>query len=123
MAEKEEQVIGHVLLSAVSIENGSALGLGLAPVAVLPMEQGRGIGSELIKAGLNQAKEAGYALVVVLGEPDFYRRFGFVKASQFGLTNEYGVDDPFMVVELKPGELSNARGLVKYPSEFAMFEP
>jgi putative acetyltransferase len=60
--------------------------------------------------------------VVVLGEPGFYGRFGFQRASNFGITNEYGVDEPFMALELVPGALNDVKGLVRYGSEFAGLE-
>jgi putative acetyltransferase len=114
-----DEVLGHILFSPVSTTPSSdAQGLGLAPVAVKPSFQSKGIGTRLIREGLNQCKELQYDYVVVLGSPEYYGRFGFKKASQFDLQNEYGVDDEFMVIHLTE---SRVRGLVKYASEFFMF--
>jgi putative acetyltransferase len=93
--------------------------VGLAPVAVLPEFQRQGIGSQLIRDGLERCKQAGYDAVVVLGDPAYYFRFGFTRAADSGLHNEYGVHDEFMVVALHEGALRGASGMVKYLPEFA----
>jgi len=120
VAEAEGRVVGHVLFSRVFVSSASiTMGAGLAPLAVLPTHEGRGIGSLLVRRGLAACRRAGQPFAVVLGAPAFYRRFGFRRASEFGLGNEYGVDEEFMVVELRPGGLPEGGGLVKYASEFA----
>ncbi|MQA31050.1 MAG: GNAT family N-acetyltransferase [Luteitalea sp.] len=111
-------VVGHVLFSPVQTEHGSARGLGLAPVAVVPERQRAGIGSALIREGIRRAREARFELLVVLGDPEYYGRFGFTRASAAGLSNEYGVDEPFMVLELSAEALSHVSGLVQYSPEF-----
>jgi len=113
-------VVGHVLFSLVEVDNGesSLRMLGLAPVGVLPEYQGQGIGSRLIREGLEACREAGYDAVVLLGEPGYYSRFGFERASGHGLGNEYGVDDYFMVVELRRGALGGPGGIIRYRPEF-----
>lgn len=116
------RVVGHVLFSPVELLDGRGGGppamAGLAPVAVLPEHQGQGLGSRLIRDGLEACREAGYAAAVVLGEPGYYSRFGFERASAAALGNEYGVDDYFMVAELADGALGRAGGTVRYRSEF-----
>lgn len=120
VAAEGDEVVGHVLFSPVSTAPLSAAkGIGLAPVAVDPNHQRQGIGSQLIRHGLQAAKELGYEYCVVLGNPRYYQRFGFKKASSFGLQNEYGVDDEFMVINLSGCE--GPRGLVRYTSEFGLF--
>jgi len=112
VAVRWDELLGHILFSPVSTTPLSeAKGIGLAPVAVKPAFQSQGIGSQLIREGLRLCKELHYDYVVVLGSPDYYGRFGFKKASQFGLQNEYGVDDPFMVIKISD---SRVLGLVKY---------
>ena len=119
VAVNGDQVLGHILFSRVSTTPPSeAKGLGLAPVAVRPDVQSQGIGSELIREGLRLCKELGYDYCVVLGSPKYYHRFGFEKASPFGIRNEYGVDDEFMVDHFSE---RRATGLVQYASEFALF--
>jgi putative acetyltransferase len=121
VALEDDRVVGHVLFSPVTVERDGAMvatGLGLAPVAVLPAYQRRGVGSELIRAGLEALQAFVCPWVVVLGEPEFYHRFGFVTASALGVQNEYGVDEPFMALELTPGVLPPGGGLVKYGEEF-----
>ncbi len=112
------EVLGHVLYSPVTTPLPSN-GLGLAPVAVKPEFQNQGIGSQLIRASLAEVKADGYDFVVLLGDPDYYQRFGFQTASTFGLQNEYGVDEEFMILNLSGRELP--RGLLRYAEEFGMF--
>ena len=78
-----------------------------------------GIGAALVEAGLAGCVRDGIGYVVVLGEPHYYRRFGFVRASDRGLANEYGAVEEFMVLELRPGAVSPGGGLVRYAPEFA----
>jgi putative acetyltransferase len=121
VAVEDGQIVGHIFFSPVSIESedSNASALGLAPMAVLPQYQRQGVGSQLVREGLKECQRIGCHVVVVLGHPEYYPRFGFVPASQKGLRSEYPVpDEVFMVVELKPGALGNQRGLVKYRPEF-----
>jgi putative acetyltransferase len=94
-------------------------GLGLAPLAVTPDCQRQGIGGRLVRDGLAAAARSGAGFVVVLGHPGYYPRFGFRRAAAVGLSNEYGADEAFMVLELQPGSLPAGGGLVKYGVEFA----
>jgi putative acetyltransferase len=113
--------VGHLLFSPVQIVGrGTDLPkmVGLAPIGVLPEYQGRAIGSRLIREELGACREAGYGAAVVLGEPGYYSRFGFERASGKGLGNEYGVDEHFMVVELIDGALDSMSGTVRYREEF-----
>ena len=121
VAEVDATVVGHVLFTPVRLEPGpgSCLGVGLAPLAVWPALQRRGIGSRLVDTGLEACCRAGFGFVVVLGEPRYYHRFGFRHALTAGLRNEYGVDEEFMVLELQPGALIGASGVVRYGPEFA----
>lgn len=77
VAEANGEVIGHVAISPVSISNGAAGWFGLGPISVLPAFQGRGVGSSLMKSALAALKEMGASGCVLLGEPDYYGRFGF----------------------------------------------
>lgn len=120
VAEEDDRVIGHLMFSPVQI-SGAAIelrGLGLAPVGVLPAYQRQGAGTGMIQLGLKMAQLGGYDFVVVLGDPEYYQRFGFRPASSFGLSNEYGIDEEFMALELKRGCLAEISGLVQYASEF-----
>ena len=116
-----KEVVGHIFFSPVTIqaEEDSFTALGLAPMAVLPERQNQGIGSLLVREGLKECKRIGENVVVVLGHPDYYPRFGFVVAKEKGLSCEYPVpDEVFMVAELTPNALNGRKGLVVYHPEF-----
>lgn len=117
LVAEESQIIGYVSLSPVTHPHLQK-GLGLAPIAVHPDYQKRGIGAALIEAAHRAARELGFHFIVLLGSPNYYPRFGYRPASEWGIQNEYGVDEPFMAYELKPGALSEATGLVRYCSAF-----
>jgi putative acetyltransferase len=117
VASLDGLVVGHVLFSPVTID-GKSVGLGLAPLAVLPEHQRNGIGSKLVEEGLAVCRRDAVPLVVLLGHPEYYPRFGFRRASDRGLRNEYDADDAFMVIELRPGGIPKAGGLVRYADEF-----
>jgi putative acetyltransferase len=121
VAEDNGEVIGHIMFSPVSLSGYPNLKvMGLAPMAVAPRQQRRGIGSALVRAGLDQCRQLGFAAVVVLGHPEYYPRFGFSTASQFGIDCEYEVpDEVFMALELEPDALSGKTGRVKYHAAFS----
>ena len=114
-------VVGHILFTPVSItSHGPApRALALGPMAVSPDLQRQGIGSRLVEAGLQECGRLGYQVVVVIGHPDFYPRFGFRPGSARGLRSAFDVpDDVFMVAELTPGVLTGVDGVVRYIPEF-----
>jgi putative acetyltransferase len=120
VAEVDGRVAGQILFSPVRIEDppADAPGAGLAPVSVLPFMQKQGIGGRLVRNGIETCRQMGFPFAVVLGEPPFYRRFGFVPASRYGLRNDYGVDAEFMAVELRAGGFPPGGGRVTYAREF-----
>ena len=122
VAVAHDRLVGHILFTRVEVDGvrDSIAVAGLAPMAVLPEHQRRGIGSALVRAGLDSCREHGYRAVVVLGHPEFYPRFGFTPAAARGLTCEWPVPpEAFMTIELEPGALAGARGVVRYRPEFA----
>lgn len=121
VAEENALLIGHILFSPVTLagQKHAVPIAGLAPMAVLPEWQGRGVGSLLVKAGLEYCANAGYLAVVVLGHPAYYSRFGFVPASNFQIKSEYNVpDEVFMLKELKDFALRGIKGTIQYHPVF-----
>lgn len=115
-----ERVVGHILFSPVVLSEHDDLRImGLAPMAVVPEYQRKGVGSALVSAGLKRCKELEYGAIVVLGHPDYYPRFGFVSAARSGIRCAYdAAEEAFMLVELQPGYLENAQGTVCYHPAF-----
>jgi putative acetyltransferase len=121
VAADGDRIVGHILFTPVQIESAMAIrAVGLAPMAVLPEYQRRGIGSQLVRRGLEMCRANGQDAVVVVGHPTYYPRFGFVPAFTKGLECEFTVArEAFMVVELRAGALDGAHGVVRYRPEFA----
>lgn len=122
VAEERGRIVGHIVFSPVEIESSSAMPrvAGLAPVAVAPAHQGRGIGSALVRAGLERCREVGWRAVFLIGAPAYYGRFGFLLAAPGGFT--YGdplVDSVLQALELEPGALSGCSGRVCFHPAFA----
>lgn len=121
VAVQDDQLVGHILFSPISIlgENGEVPALALAPMAVIPECQRQGIGSEVVTAGLQAARLAGHRIVIVLGHAEYYPRFGFVCTGQFGITSPFpGPDEAFMVLALAADALDGVTGEVRYPAAF-----
>lgn len=121
VADFENKVIGHILLTNLKIVNDEAQfdSLALAPVSVLPKYQGKGIGGKLILHAHNIAQSLGYKSIVLLGHENYYRKFGYE------LAEGYSIEFPFeapaencMVKELIENELKGVSGTVVYPKEF-----
>jgi putative acetyltransferase len=123
VAEENNEIIGHILFTPLKILNSEVDHklLALAPMAVLPKYQKKGIGSTLIKAGFEKARELGYKAVIVLGHPDYYPRFGFTPAEQFGINpplEEW--KEAFFAIELEKDSLKDVSGKVSYLPEFGI---
>lgn len=120
VAVEVEEVVGHVLFSPVVLSEHDDLRImGLAPMAVVPEYQRKGVGSALVAAGLERCRKLGYGAVVVLGHPEYYPRFGFVPAARFGVRCAYDApEEAFMLVELQPGYLDGAQGTIRYHPAF-----
>lgn len=126
VAEQDARVLGHVFFSPVCIRGGATRGaaIALGPIGVLPERQNQGVGSRLVRAGLDACLAIGQRVVFVLGHRRYYPRFGFAPAVSRGLRSEYSVpDEAFMVVELEPGALVGLSGVVSYLPEFSRAAP
>jgi putative acetyltransferase len=121
VAEEKGRVLGHVVFSRIAVESGGSEipVLALAPLAVLPAFQRLGIGSALVSAGLERCRMERHARVLVVGDPVYYGRFGFVPASRFGLKCPFPApEEAFMAIELGPGAFAQVSGVVRYGHEF-----
>jgi len=121
VAVQDEQIVGHVLFSPVVIPNhGAQLGAaGLGPMAVVPAFQRHGVGSQLVRHGLDLLRADGHEVVAVLGHPRFYPRFGFRLAVHHNIRSQWDLPvDVFMVAELVPGALHGRSGTVMYADAF-----
>jgi putative acetyltransferase len=120
VAEDNGQVVGHILFSDLPIitDAGTVAALALAPMAVLPQFQNQGIGSALVRRGLDESKGRGHKIVVVLGHPHCYPRFGFSAKLAKPLSSPFGGGDAWMALELVPGALDGVKGRVEYPPPF-----
>ena len=121
VAENEGQVVGHILFSELPIitERGVVPSLALAPLAVLPDFQRLGIGSELVRRGLDFCRRHGHRIVIVLGHPEYYHRFGFSAESARSLLSPFA-GEAWMAMELVPGSLNGVSGRVEYPPPFGI---
>jgi putative acetyltransferase len=120
VADDHGAIVGHIMMSPVSLPDYPEMKImGLAPMAVMPGRQGQGIGSALVKAGLEQCRQLEVGAVAVLGHPEYYPRFGFTPAKQFDIECEYDVpEDVFMLLEIDSGYLHGAPGKIIYHAVF-----
>ncbi len=123
VAEIDGAVVGQVLFTPAVLEAGASRisGVGLAPLAVLPEYQRTGIGTRLVERGVARLREQGQPFVVVLGNPQYYARFGFVPANEHGIGCEFsGVPhDVFRILIFDDQRMPKPAGIVKYRPEFS----
>jgi predicted N-acetyltransferase YhbS len=117
VAEHEGLIVGHILFTHARV--GDVDAALLAPLAVVPEHQRKGVGTALGHAGLRIARELGFGAALVLGHPEYYPRFGFEPAIPLGVVPPYPVDpaEAWMALELIPGALARARGAVSVAPE------
>lgn len=121
VAVEGDQIVGHIMFSPATIESECASfeAITLAPMAVLPTHQRKGIGSQLVRAGLEECQRLSHDMVVVLGHPNYYPRFGFVPAGSKGIDCEFEApEEAWMILELREGALAGRRGTVRFQPEF-----
>ncbi len=121
IASLAEQIVGHILFTdlAIMTRNGTVEALALAPVAVAPEFQRQGVGSALVREGLHAARAMGIGIVVVLGHPEFYPRFGFSRELAKQLIAPFS-GPAFMALELIPDAMKNIQGTVRYAPPFGI---
>jgi putative acetyltransferase len=122
VASTGDRIVGHIALSPVTVHSESSVSpaLALAPVAVTPDRQRQGIGTALVRWALGECRRLGHEVVIVLGEPAYYHRFGFTPASLFGVACPFPTPpEAFMLLELAPDAAGERCGTVLYRPEFA----
>jgi putative acetyltransferase len=115
VAEDDSGIVGHALFSLVRLDSGPEL-LSLGPMAVLPDHQRAAVGTALAQRGLELARGTEYPLVVVLGHPDYYPRFGFRPARRYGIETPYEAPDEAWMALPLPTYDESVRGTVLYPA-------
>lgn len=124
VAELSGEAVGHAAYSLVTVTDGDIAKRfpALGPIGVLPRCQGRGVGSALVRAGLEAMSDMGYGLLFLVGSPLYYPRFGYQPAQPLGFTSDYVEDDGrhehFMVAILGEGALGDVRGHVRFHDAF-----
>ena len=118
---EQERIVAHILFSRMSIESsaGPVAAVALAPIAVLPERQRQGIGGKLIRYGLDLLRARGERIVIVLGDPNYYPRFGFSRDKARLLESPFP-PEAFMALELQTGALDGVRGKVRYAAAFGL---
>lgn len=122
VAIERMKIVGHIFFSPVTIEGENEIvkGMGLAPMAVSPEYQRQGIGSQLVDSGIMELRKNNCPFIIVLGNPEYYSRFGFELASQYGIQSQWeGIpDNAFMILWLDKSMINQTSGIAKYRSEF-----
>jgi putative acetyltransferase len=122
LVAEDESVVGHILFTPVALRSGDRdiVGMGLAPMAVHPERQRHGVGSALVRHGLEILRQRACPFVVVVGHPEYYPRFGFERASRRGIRSQWdGIhDEAWMVVILDAPVMSGVSGVARYRKEF-----
>ena len=120
VAVVDEHVVGHIAFSKLIIraDNDEVIeAVALAPMAVAPEHQRSGIGTQLVRDGLDQCRARGHRIVIVVGHPSYYPRFGFSAEVAKNLRSPYQ-GEAFMALELEPGALDGVVGRVEYSEAF-----
>lgn len=117
---EEGEVVGYVLFSPVTLQGEDLNWQGLAPLAVDANYRNQGIAAQLVKEGFSSLAEFGYPACVVLGDPAYYGRFGFIASENQQMHCQWEVPQgAFQVVALVEGEFDNRSGLIEYSPEFS----
>jgi putative acetyltransferase len=118
VAVRAGAVVGHIAFSEARLDSGHPV-LALAPMGVLPEHQRQGVGSALVSEGLRRAADMDFPLVVVVGHPEYYPRFGFEPADALGVRAPFAVPAEAWMLRRLPAYRPDARGTVAYPGAFA----
>jgi len=115
VAEISGEIVGHILFTEIAIDGSPALCLGI--VAVLPQVQGQGIGGALIQGGHEGAKKLGFSLSVLVGHEDYYPRFGYEPAGQYGIAFPFDAPEACKMVKFLDERGKSVQGMAQFPPE------
>lgn len=122
VAEIDKNVVGHIFYSTAEIayDNEKIVGMGLAPLAVLPEYQRQGIGKRLINESISILRKRSVPFIIVLGHKDYYPKFGFEIASKYGIKCQWEnvPDEAFMILILDKEKMLNIHGVARYRDEW-----
>ena len=118
IAEINKKMVGHIAYSPIYNKNEEIIGIGLAPVAVLPSYQKQGVGSNLINKGNEMALSKGFKKIFVLGDPEYYRRFGFEIAKNYNYFSHFDPEGKHFMISGKQLERESDKTFVNYCKEF-----
>ena len=119
VAELDNKIVGYIMFSYIDlVDQKTTKVLALAPIAVLPQYQNQGIGSLLVDTGLEIAKKTAAPMIIVLGEPKFYHRFGFKKAIDYGIQSPFDVPEEYFMVKFLNNDCDKYQGKVMYSTAF-----
>lgn len=121
--EVPERIVGHCVTSVgelITADGATQPILGLGPVSVLPDRQGQGIGGALIRATVERASADGWPVIVLLGHPAYYPRFGFESARALGIQPQADWPDAAWMARRLPAWTADLRGVMRYPSAFGI---
>lgn len=119
VATENNQIIGHALLSEVKIKENNLSGLALAPISVSTERQNQKIGSQLMQEIEKKAVQTNFNFIVILGDPNFYKRFGYKEAQTFNIKAPFEVPKEFYLIKMiKDNNSTNYAGTIEYNSAF-----
>lgn len=121
VAVEGKNIVGHILFTPATLDGTNAVGMGLGPMGVSPAHQNQGIGTLLVRHGLDYLQKSGCPFVIVLGHAEYYPRFGFERASRYKIQSQWEnvPDEAFLILAFDKNALPKAGGIARYRDELS----